>query len=97
VNLSFALLLTMQSQRIFTIEKSFWYWHFQCKKNFIFHTDFEIIAFRTVNSRLKYTFLNAEKALFEKFEGQKTAFHSGNTGAKAHSKKQKSLRGKHST
>jgi hypothetical protein len=73
----------MQSQRIFTIEKSFWYWYFQSETIFIYHADFDKIAFRTENTSLKCTFLDAENALFEKFKGQKTVFRSENTSAKA--------------
>jgi hypothetical protein len=40
--------------------------------------------------RLKCTFSHAEKALFGKFEGQKMAFRSENTGANPHSENGKS-------
>jgi hypothetical protein len=75
----------MQTQHIFTIEKSFWHWYFQRKASFIYHGNvrhsFSHLIFKTQTH-----FGDSENALFGKFEGQKTVFRSKKHGAKAPSK-----------
>jgi hypothetical protein len=74
----------MQSHRIFTIEKSIWHRYFQRKASFIYHGkvrhSFSHLIFKT-----QMHFWDSENALFEKFEGQKTALRSEKTSAKADS------------
>jgi hypothetical protein len=68
----------MQSQRIFTIEKPFLHCNFKCKASFIYREKvWDSLSHWKFKTQMH--FWDSENALFEKFEGQKTAFRSGNT------------------
>jgi hypothetical protein len=78
----------MQLQRIITIEKLFWHLIYQRKASFIYHRKVrDFVSPRKFKTQMH--FCGSENVVFEKFEGQKTAFCTGNIRAKAYSKNNK--------
>ena len=85
MNLYFALFLIMQTQHIFNIEKFVSYCCFQSETDWIDGSK-SADPLPHWNFQFQTQFWSAEMCVFEKNEGQKTAFHTCTSSVKRNSK-----------